>query len=115
MAALSCTVECFDGAAAAFEVGGHVVEAADEFAKLFGGAFADAVGVVSSGDGLHRVAQCFHRPGDLLRDMQRKPTGGEERKDRHHQQQAHVEISDLATLAEENPVGIGFLAETGHG
>ena len=27
-----------DGAAAVFEVGGHVVEAADEFAELFGGA-----------------------------------------------------------------------------
>ncbi len=36
-----------DGAAAVFKVGGHVVEAADQFAQLFGCALLHAVGVVS--------------------------------------------------------------------
>ena len=81
-----------DGAAAVFEVGGHVVEAADEFAELFGGALADAVGVVSGGDGLHGVGERFDGLGDLLGEMQREPAGGEEREAGHHQQQEHVEV-----------------------
>ena len=69
----------FDCAAAVLEVGGHVVEAADEFAELFGGALGHAVGVVSGGDGLHRVGEGFDGLGDLLGEMQCEPTAGEQR------------------------------------
>ncbi len=104
-----------DGATAVFEVGGHVVEAADEFAELFGCALLHAVGVVSGGDGFHGVGECFDGLGDLLREMQREPAGGEESQAGHHQQQEHVEISDLTAFAVENPVGLRMLAQTRHG
>ena len=87
-----------DGAAAVFEIGGHVVEAADEFAEFFGGALGDAVGVVAGGDGLHGVGEGFDGLGDLLGEMQREPAGGEEREAGHHEQKQHVEIADLAAL-----------------
>ena len=95
-----------DGAAAVFEIGGHVVEAADQFAELFGCALLHAVRVVSGGDGLHGVGQRFDRLGDLLGEMKREPAGGEERKAGHHQQQEHVQISDLTAFAVENPVSV---------
>ena len=54
------------GAAAAFEIGGHVVEAADEFAEFFGGTLGDAVSVISGGDGFDCVGQRFHGLGHLF-------------------------------------------------
>ncbi len=56
-----------DGAATAFEVRGHVIEAANEFAELFGCTLLYAVGVVSGGDGFHGIGESFNRLGDLLR------------------------------------------------
>ena len=70
--------------------GGHVVEAADEFAELFGDAFPDAVGVVSLGDGFHGIGERFDGLGDLLGEVEREPTAGEEGQAGHHQEQQHI-------------------------
>ena len=115
LAAESWTVGGLDGAAAAFEVGGHVVEAADELAELFGGAFGDAMGVVSGGDRLHGVGQRFDGLGDLLGEMQRQPAAGEEREAGHHQQQQHVEVAHLAALTVGVPVVVDGGLKAGHG
>ena len=50
LAATEQTGRGFHLGAAAFEIVGHVVEAADQFAELFGGGLLHAVGVVSGGD-----------------------------------------------------------------
>ena len=39
----------------AFEIGGHGVEALDQFSEFFGGRLADAMRVVTGSDGLHGV------------------------------------------------------------
>ncbi len=104
-----------DGATAVLEIGGHVVEAADEFAQFLGGAFCDAVGVVAGGDGLHGVGEGFYGLGDLLGEMQREPTGGEEREAGHHEQKQHVEVANLIAAAEDGPVGVGRSAQARHG
>ena len=103
----SCAVECSAVACGAFEVGGHGVEAGDEFAELFGGGLADAVGVVAGGDGFHGVGERFDRARDLLGEIEREPAAGEEREAGGEQEQSHVEVADLAALAEERPVGVG--------
>ncbi len=76
------------GAREDFEVGGHVVEAADEFAELFGGGWCDAAGVVAGRDGLHGVGEGFDGPGDLLGEMEREPAAGEEREAGHQEQES---------------------------
>ena len=80
----------FDGMATVLEIGGHVVEAANEFAEFFGGAFGDAVAVVSGGDCFHCVGERFDGLGDLLGEMEREPCGGEEREASHHQEEQHI-------------------------
>ena len=74
---------------------------------------ADAVGVVSGGDGLHRVGEGFDGLGDLLGEMQREPTAGEQRERGHHEQEQHVEGADLAALAVGLAVGVDCVLEAG--
>ncbi len=105
----------FDGAAAVLKVGGHVVEAADEFAEFLGCAVGDAMGVVSGGDRFHCVGQRFHRLRHLLGQMQREPGGGEEREAGQHEEQQHVEIADLTALAIGVPVTVDRGLKAGHG
>ena len=77
-------------ATAVFEVSGHVVEAADEFAELLGGGFGDAVAVVASRDGFHGVGEGFDRLGDLFGEVEGKPRAREERQAGEHQEQQHI-------------------------
>ncbi len=81
-----CSIGCaelhgrvLDCATAPFEIGSHVVKAVNQFAQLFGSALGYAVCIVSGSYGLHRVGQRFHRLGHLLGEVERQPTGGEER------------------------------------
>ena len=104
-----------DRLAAAFQVGGHMVEAADQFAELFGGALSHATRIVAGGDRLHCVGQRFHRLGHLLGEVKRQPTGGEQRQAGQHQQQQQVQIAHLAALAVGDPVVVHRFLEVRHG
>src|ERR1700733_4189315 len=46
--------------------------------------------------------------------MKRQPTRRKQREARHHQQQEHVEVPNLTTLAVKDPVGVGILPQTRH-
>ena len=73
------------------------------------------MGVVAGGDGLHGVGEGFDGPGDLLGEVQREPAAGEEREAGHEQQKPHVEVADLAALAEERPVCVCGVAQAERG
>ena len=75
----------------------------------------DAAGVVAGGDGLHGVGEGLDGPRDLLGEIEREPAAGEEREAGRQQQEEHVEVADLAALAEERPVGVGGGAQTERG
>ena len=103
------------GGVGAFEVGGHDVEAVDEFAELFGGGLADAVGVVAGGDGFHGVGEGFDWAGDLLAEIEGEPAAGEEGERGGEEKEAGVEVADFAALAVEGPVPVGGFAKAERG
>ena len=94
-----------------FEVGGHGVEAVDEFAQLFGGGLGDTVAVVAGGDGFHGVGEGFHGTGDLFGRVEGQPAAGKEGQEGDEKKEAGVEGADLAAFAEDDPVGLRSLAE----
>jgi hypothetical protein len=101
LAAESCEVEALGDRSALFEIGGHVVERADQLAKLLGGLDGKRMLVVAGGNLIHGVGQRLDRTGDLLREKQRQPAADKENERGQQQQDRKAEPPDAVA----HPIG----------
>src|SRR6185437_3785449 len=90
--------------AALLQIGGHVVEGADEIAKFLRGRDGHAGPVLPLANFIHGVGQRFYRAGDLLGEKKREPTAGKENQSGEHEQLKKIRGADAVPLAVERPV-----------
>ena len=88
------------------EISGHGVETGCELTQFLRGGLGNAAGVVSGGDGFHGIGEGLDGASDLFGKIERQPAAGEQREAGGKQKEKHVEIADLAALAEERPVSV---------